>query len=123
MNKKIHDRIERLRCNLDGRSLSEYFTLGGCLQGLRMVCRGLFGISLEEARNTCKYTSTRSRVGCGWGVGLGLGLGLGWVGLGRLGYSLEQGVSDTGQTLSASGAQVALANRGSRTYVRRHAHV
>lgn len=36
------------RCNLDGRSLSEYFTLGGCLEGLRMVCTGLFSISLEQ---------------------------------------------------------------------------
>lgn len=36
------------RCNLDGRSLSEYFTLGGCLEGLKMVCRGLFSIALEQ---------------------------------------------------------------------------
>ncbi|CAN0292007.1 unnamed protein product [Ascophyllum nodosum] len=40
--------IKSRECNLDGKSLSEYFTLGGCLGGLRMVCSGLFGISLEQ---------------------------------------------------------------------------
>ncbi|CBJ26455.1 Mitochondrial intermediate peptidase (N-terminal) [Ectocarpus siliculosus] len=40
--------VKSRECNLDGRSLSEYFTLGGCLEGLRMVCRGLFSISLEQ---------------------------------------------------------------------------
>ncbi|CAN0027816.1 unnamed protein product, partial [Ectocarpus sp. 8 AP-2014] len=40
--------VKSRECNLDGRSLSEYFTMGGCLEGLRMVCRGLFSISLEQ---------------------------------------------------------------------------
>lgn len=47
----------RNRCNLDGKSLSEYFTLGGCLQGLRMVCDGLFGISLEQVQVVSCMTS------------------------------------------------------------------
>lgn len=53
------------RCSLDGRSLSEYFTLGGCLEGLRMVCSGLFGICLEQASNVQVVirvpTNTRSQ--------------------------------------------------------------
>eukprot|EP00904_Undaria_pinnatifida_P002944 jgi/Undpi1/12650/HiC_scaffold_6.g02318.m1 len=40
--------VKSKECNFDGRSLSEYFTLGGCLEGLQMVCRGLFDISLEQ---------------------------------------------------------------------------
>ncbi|CAM9661404.1 unnamed protein product, partial [Laminaria digitata] len=40
--------VKSRECTLDGRSLSEYFTLGGCIEGLRMVCRGLFDISLEQ---------------------------------------------------------------------------
>lgn len=40
--------VKSRQCNLSGSSLAEYFTLKSCLEGLSLICRGLFGISLDQ---------------------------------------------------------------------------